>query len=83
MRQTQGSALAQLSQVFAAQLLATQAQKNTRADTKKNFYPSPTGARVMTLTAVEPSLCTAVLGYGPGTVGTVGTYRRYLERETY
>ncbi len=40
MRQTQGSALAQLSQVFAAQLLATQAQKNTRADTKKNFYPT-------------------------------------------
>ena len=81
MRQTQGSALAQLSQVFAAQLLATQAQKNTRADTKKNFYPTP---RVMTLTAVEPSLCTVVLGYGTvGTVPTVGTYRRYLEREIY
>ncbi|CAH0372700.1 unnamed protein product, partial [Pelagomonas calceolata] len=39
MRQTQGSALAQLSQVFAAQLLATQAQKNTRADTKKTSIP--------------------------------------------
>ena len=54
-------------QVFAAQLLATQAQKNTRADTKKNFYPTP---RVMTLTAVEPSLCTVVLGYRTA-VGTV------------
>ena len=70
MRQTQGSALAQLSQVFAAQLLATQAQKNTRADTKKNFYPTP---RVMTQIAVGPSLCTVVLGYR-----RYRRYRRYL-----
>jgi len=45
MRQTQGSALAQLSQVFAAQLLATQAQKNTRSDKKTSTPPQ----KVMTL----------------------------------
>ena len=66
-------------QVFAAQLLAPQAQKNTRADTKKNFYPTTKGddtdrGRALAVYCWYRT-STVVLGYG--TVGTV------VERETY